>query len=180
MKILRLLLPCLVLSIISTVPATSQTQTPLDDFAWLVGGTWIAEVKPAEGKAPLRIESTCRWSENKRQIQFVTHFITPDSDIARYEGFYAWHPGKQKVAYWYTDEKGNFSEGTAAPQGEIVEFELANISATGQVMPIRSEIRREGADAYSWKAYIQKDGEWTEAVSLRYVRRKQSARVTAQ
>jgi hypothetical protein len=156
MKILRLLLPCLVLSIISTVPATSQTQTPLDDFAWLVGGTWIAEVKPAEGKAPLRI------------------------DIARYEGFYTWHPGKKKVAYWYTDEKGNFSEGTAAPQGEIVEFELANISATGQVMPIRSEIRREGADAYSWKAYIQKDGEWTEAVSLRYVRRKQSARVTAQ
>lgn len=171
----RLWLSAVLLLLMAAAPAAAQTGTPLDEFAWLVGGTWVAEVKNPEGKTTLRIESTCRWSENRRQIRFVTHFITPEKDVPRYEGFYAFHPGKKKVAYWYTDEKGAFSEGTAQSSGDTAEFELENVSPSGQTMPIRSTIWREGDDAYSWKAYVQKDGQWTEAVSLRYVRRKESA-----
>ncbi len=149
--------------------STPAQDNPLDQIGWMVGGKWVAQVKSQDG-SPLTIETTIRWADNKRSIKFLTVFRSEKETVPRYEGFYGWHPARKSLAFWYFDNRGNFTEGTARADGNQVEQEFEIIQVDGQAQKYRSRILRQGQDAYLWNLYVPKAGEWNEAMSVRYTR----------
>jgi len=163
-------------AIASRIPAQAPVVKPpetaaLDQIAWLTGGTWVAEVKDEQG-APMRIENRVRWSEHGQLIRFVTTFISHNKPEVHYEGIYAWDPVNKSIAFWYTDHKGNLTEGTASMSGDTLtqDFEIRNTN--GRNDKLRSVISRDTPDSYSWNVSSPKEGKWVEIIHLHYTREK--------
>lgn len=161
---------------VSRAPAQAPAVKPpepgaLDQIAWLTGGTWIAEVKDEQG-APMRIENRIRWSEHGQLIKFVTTFISHNKPEVHYEGIYAWNPANKCIAFWYTDQKGNLTEGTAAMSGDTLTQDFEILNTNGRNDKLRSLIVRDTPDSYNWNVSAPKEGKWVEIFHLHYTREK--------
>jgi hypothetical protein len=175
MKIRRLLCAlALVLMQVSAVPAQSQEQTenPLDQLAWMVGGKWVAEGDKGPDGKPFHAEWSCRWGANHRTLEFTVWFLTDGKLMPVYEGMYAWHPGKKKLIFVYSNNEGALTEGEAVMNGDRLEQDFHIAQIDGTVQPFRSTIVRQGADDYDWNVQRQKDGVWTVMFALKYRRTK--------
>ena len=159
-------------TLVSQTPAKLLEPTPLNQIAWLTGGTWVAEIKDPQGALATRIENRIKWSENKQLITFATTFISHNKPEVHYEGIYAWDPAKKRISFWYADKEGNLTQGVAAMTGDTLTQDFDILNTNGRDDKLRSLIVRDGTDSYNWNVSAQKDGQWAELFHLRYVREK--------
>ena len=155
-------------------PALPQqaAENPLDQLAWMVGGTWKADGEKGPDGKPFHVEWSCRWGDNHRILEFTTRFLINGRLVPVYEGLYAWHPGKKKLIFVYTDNEGNLTEGAATMTGDHLEQEFDIVGVDGVAHPYRSTIIRRGPDDYDWDVSSQKDGAWTQMFALKYKRNR--------
>jgi hypothetical protein len=151
--------------------ATPQpASSPLDDIAWMKGGTWVAEVKDKDGNVATRIETRIRGSENGHLNKFTTTFIEHNRPHLQYEGVYLYDPANKWIAFYYTDSEGNFTRGHAAFANGTLTQDFDIVHANGQADTLRSLVVRDGENAYNWDVLSKKTGDWKEIIHLRYVR----------
>lgn len=162
----------LLLSSSAQSPAPVQPTDPLASIYWLTGGTWVAEMKDAQGIVQTRIENRIRRSENGHLIKFVTTFVSHNKPEVHYEGIYAYDPASKRISYWYTGNDGDLTSGYVTADGNTFthDFDIAHMN--GKVDKLRSVIVRDGDNAYNWNVLSQKNGTWAELFHLRYVREK--------
>ena len=158
------------------VPLESQSQpvvqNPLDQMAWMVGGTWTAEGDKGPDGKPFHVESKLNWTENHRGIKFTTWFLIDGKLVPVYEGLYAWHPAKKKYAFLYTDKEGNLTEGEATVNGDRLEQEFQIVGLDGTARTFRSTVVHTAPDDYDWNVQHQnKDGDWVVMFGLKYKRK---------
>jgi hypothetical protein len=142
--------------------------SPLQPLAWLVGGTWVSNVKGPDQKVT-HVENKISWAPNHRAIEFLTRF----NGKPHYNGFYAYDAGKKTIEFFYTSSEGDLTVGTAVPDpdGKTLQqnFDLTN--AKGKVTPIHSTIERDGDNAYWFTVFLQKNGEWSPEFKILYERK---------
>jgi hypothetical protein len=146
-------------------PAEATAANPLQSIGWMTGGTWKAEAKTPDGKVTL-VESQLRWAENGQAIEFVSRF----NGSPHYSGLYCWDPSRKTIAFWYTSADGEFTQGTAKMDANVLtqEFDLYHKDGTGH--HLKSRIQRTGENSYHWNVMAEKNGTWTELIALDYAR----------
>lgn len=157
-------------------PLKPETQpaapNPLDQLAWMIGGTWTAGGDKGPDGKPFHVECKLSWSENHCEIKFTTWFLIDGKLTPIYEGFYAWHPAKKKFTFLYTDNEGALTEGEATMTGDHLDMEFQIVEVSGTAHTLRSTIVRTGPDGYDWNVRGQnKDGEWFVIFGLKYQRK---------
>lgn len=149
--------------------ASKPTESPLMPVAWLVGGTWVSDVKDPQDGSTTHVENRITWAPNHAAIQFVTDF----DGKPHYNGFYAYDSAKKSVRFFYTSEAGQLTVGTATPDsdGKTLHQEFDVIQPSGETNHIRSTIVRDGNDAYLFSVFMQQNGEWKQLFQITYKRK---------
>src|SRR5271166_1273613 len=134
------------------------TDSPLNPVAWLVGGTWVSDVKDPSDGSVTHVDNRIRWAPNQRAIEFNVDF----NGKPHYNGFYAYNPVAKTIGFYYTNSEGELTIGTATsdPDGKTLHQEFDVMHPNGETGHIRSTLVRDGNDAYSFTVFMQKDGEW--------------------
>jgi Protein of unknown function (DUF1579) len=150
----------------AATPDANQTLAPV---AWLVGGTWVADVKDSSDGSATHIENRIRWAPNHQAIEFNANF----NGKPHYNGFYAYNPSTKSVGFYYTSSEGELTIGTstADPDGKTIHQEFDMMHPGGKTGHIRSTLTRDGNDAYWFSVFMQKDVEWEEVFKIRYERK---------
>jgi hypothetical protein len=149
--------------------APSAAAEPLTPVAWLVGGTWISDVKdPSDGTAT-HVENHIGWAANHQAIEFNTDF----NGKPHYYGFYAYNPVAKTIGFYYTNSEGELTIGTATPDpdGKTIHQDFDIMHPNGSTGHIRSTLLRDGNDAYWFSVFMQKNGEWAQVFKIRYERK---------
>ncbi len=146
--------------------------SPLDPVAWLVGGTWVADIKSPDGTPDgqvTHVENNITWAPNHQAIEFVTKF----NGQPHYNGFYAYNAATKTIGFYYTSAEGDLTIGTAVPDadGKTLRQDFDLTSANGKVTHIRSTIVRDGDNAYWFTVFLQKNGEWSPEFKIHYERK---------
>lgn len=143
--------------------------SPLAPVAWLVGGTWVTDVKDPSDGSVTHVENHITWAPNHQAIQFVTDF----NGKPHYNGFYAYDPAKKSVNFYYTSESGQLSIGTATPDpdGKTLHQEFDVTQPNGITSHLRSTLVRDGDDAYLFTVFMQQNGEWKQEFQITYKRK---------
>jgi len=150
-------------------PAKSA-DSPLAPVAWLVGGTWVSDVKDPDDGSVTHVENHITWAPNHQAINFVTDF----NGKPHYSGFYAYDPAKKAISFFYTSESGQLTIGTSTPDpdGKTVHQEFDVMQPDGKTQHIKSTLGRDGSDAYDFSVFMQnKAGEWAQVFKIRYERK---------
>jgi len=149
----------------------TPAQNPIDQLAWMMGGKWTADGDKGPDGKPFHVESKFSWTDNHRGLKFTTWFLIDGKLVPVYEGIYAWHPGKKKFTFLYTDNAGALTEGEADWSGDHLEQEFQIVGVDGAAHTFRSTIVRTGPDDYDWNVRRQnKDGDWIVMFGLKYKR----------
>jgi hypothetical protein len=145
--------------------ASGQSLAPV---AWLVGGTWVSDVKDPSNGAITHVENRIRWAPNEQAIEFNTNF----NGKPHYNGFYAYNPAAQSIGFYYTSSEGELTIGTASsdPEGKRLDQDFDVTHADGKTAHLRSTLERDGKDAYWFSVMMQKNGEWAQVFRIRYER----------
>ncbi len=153
----------------SKATAPAATADPLAPVAWLVGGTWVSDVKDPSDGTVTHVENLIRWAPNHQAIEFNTEF----NGKPHYYGFYAYNPVAKTISFYYTNSAGEMTIGTATPDPDgktlLQEFDILHVN--GRTGHIRSTVVRDGNDAYWFSVFLQKDGEWAQVFKIRYERK---------
>ncbi len=149
--------------------ATNGADSPLTPVAWLVGGTWVSDVKDPSDGSITHVENRIRWAPNHQAIEFNTAF----NGKPHYNGFYAYNPVAKTIGFYYTNSEGELTIGTATPDpdGKTLHQEFDIMHPDGKTGHIRSTLVRDGNDAYWFTVFMQKNGEWAEVFKIRYERK---------
>jgi hypothetical protein len=142
---------------------------PLTPVAWLVGGTWVSDVKDPSDGSVTHVENHIRWAPNHQAIEFNTDF----DGKPHYYGFYAYNPVAKTIGFYYTNSEGELTIGTATPDpdGKTLHQEFDIMRPNGSAGHIRSTLLRDGNDAYWFSVFMQKEGEWAPVFKIRYERK---------
>ncbi len=151
-------------------PATpAATAEPLAPVSWLVGGTWVSDIKDPSDGTVTHVENRIRWAPNYQAIEFNTDF----NGKPHYYGFYAYNPVAKTISFYYTNSNGEMTIGTATPDpdGKTLLHEFDILHVNGKTGHIRSTVVRDGNDAYWFTVFTQKDGAWTQEFKIHYERK---------
>jgi hypothetical protein len=142
--------------------------SPLDPVVWLVGGTWVTDIKSPDGKTT-HVENNIGWAPNHQAIEFLTKF----NGEPHYNGFYAYNAATKKIGFYYTSSAGDLTIGTAVPDadGKTLQQDFDVTSANGKVQHIRSTIVRDGDNAYWFTVFLLKESEWSPEFKIHYERK---------
>jgi hypothetical protein len=158
-----------IVSAVCAAPITAATSASLDDIAWLVGGTWTAEWKDAQGKT-LFIDVTYRWADHRKAI---AHRIVTRGErgaTPTHEGL-AWLDGATKqLRLTEVDHNGHATTGTLTVGAGRVEIVETMVTAGGASHELRAEMLRRGSDAFTFIAYSRKGGAWVHEITFEYRR----------
>jgi len=165
---------CVVLFGFSAVAQKAEPvpTSPLEPVAWLVGGTWVTDIKSPDG-APAgqvtHVENSISWAPNHQAIQFLTKF----NGQPHYNGFYAFNAATKAIEFFYTSSDGDLTIGTAVPDpdGKTLHQDFDLTSANGKATHIRSTVVRDGDNAYWFTVFLQKNGEWSPEFKIHYERK---------
>jgi hypothetical protein len=148
--------------------AEKPAASPLEPVAWLIGGTWVSDVKDPQDGATTHVVNHIVWAPNHQAIQFVTDF----NGKPHYNGFYAYDPAKKTINFYYTSEDGQLTIGTATPDpdGKTLRQEFDSMQPNGTSSHIRSTVVRDGNDAYVFSVFMQQAGEWKQVFQITYKR----------
>ena len=143
--------------------------SPLSPVEWLVGGTWVTDVKDPRDGSVTHVENHIAWAPNHQAINFVTDF----NGKPHYNGFYAYNPATKKIGFYYTNSEGQLTIGTSTPDpdGKTIQQDFEVIQPDGRTGQVRSTLVREGNDAYWFTVLLQKNGEWSPEFKIRYERK---------
>ena len=152
----------------ASTPAKSP-EAQLTPVAWLVGGTWVTDIKSPQSGAMIHVDNHITWAPNHAAIQFVTDF----NGKPHYNGFYAYDAAKEMIRFYYTSESGQLTVGTATPDldGKTLHQEFDVTQPDGTVQHIRSTIVRDGNDAYLFTVFMQQNGAWKQLFEITYKRK---------
>jgi hypothetical protein len=146
---------------------------PLEPLGWLVGGTWVAEIKPPKGD-PLAVHMTVQWSAHKQSVLYTITFKSKESSIAQYEGMYYWHPAAKEIRLLQVDRGGQVTEGvTTIADSKWTQRNTLN-RKDGTKQEQRTELVRDGDDSFKFRAFLPKGDEWVEGLNLVYKRVKET------
>ena len=141
--------------------------SPLDPVAWLVGGTWVTDIKSPDGKVT-HVENNIRWAPDHQAIEFLTKF----NGKPHYNGFYAYNAATKTIGFYYTSSEGDLTmDGRARSRREEPAPGLRLTSASGKVTHIRSAVVRDGENAYWFTVFLESNGEWSPEFKIRYERK---------
>jgi len=165
----------LALNLLGDLTATQPRQAgpwTLDDLAWLVGGTWVAETKTAAGAAAIT-EVVYRWASARKAITYsvVRRDQATGATDTSLEGLCAWHPEQRRVVLWEVDSQGNLTDGMFGEGGHLDEVIHA---ADGTRRPVRSVIARNGDHRFLFTASIERGGKWVTVFEADYSRKSGS------
>lgn len=165
--VLALLLLC-GLSTFAQQKTEAAKGSPLDPVAWLVGGTWVTDIKSPDGKVT-HVENNIRWAPDHQAIEFLTKF----NGKPHYNGFYAYNAATKTIGFYYTSSEGDLTIGTAVPDpdGKTLRQDFDLTSANGKVTHIRSTVVRDGENAYWFTVFLESNGEWSPEFKIRYERK---------
>ena len=107
-----------------------------------------------------------------RTLHYVIHFKRGDETVTQYDGIYYWHPGRKHIAMVQVDRNGNVTESVAKVDGNTMTQENQATQTDGTTRPQRVNVTREGHDAFAFKAMVERDGQWVEAVGFKYKRER--------
>ena len=109
---------------------------------------------------------------HKQAIKYTIVFKTKDAEFIQYEGTYFWHPGAKEIRLVQVDRTGQVTEGvTTVTDGKwTAKNTLTRLDGTTQEQ--RSELKRDGDDAFHFRAMIPKGDEWVEGLNITYKRVK--------
>ena len=149
--------------------ASKSPEAWLEPVAWLVGGTWVSDVKDPQDGSITHVENHIAWAANRAAIQFVTDF----NGKPHYNGFYAYDAAKAAIRFYYTAESGQLTVGTATPDldGKTLRQEFDVTQPNGSVQHIRSTIVRDGKDTYLFTVFMQQNGAWNQLFQITYKRK---------
>ena len=149
--------------------AVKSADSPLAPVAWLVGGTWVSDVKDPQDGSVTHVENRIAWAPNHQAIQFVTDF----NGKPHYNGLYAYDPVKKSINFYYTSEAGQLTIGTSTPDpdGKTLQQDFDVMQPNGSTNHIRSTIVRDGNDAYLFTVFEQENGEWKQIFQITYKRK---------
>ncbi len=147
----------------------ASTVEPLAPVAWMVGGTWVTDVKAPSDGTVTHVENRIRWASNHQAIEFNTDF----NSKPHYYGFYAYNPVAKAISFYYTNSEGELTIGTATPDpdGKTLVHEFDIMHPDGKTGHVRSTVVRDGNDAYWFTVFMQKDGEWAQVFKIHYERK---------
>src|SRR6516162_871683 len=162
------LLPMYAVAQAQASPAKT-VDSPLAPVAWLVGGTWMTDVKDPQDGTVTHVENHITWAPNHQAIQFVTDF----NGKPYYNGFYAYDPAKQSINFYYTSEAGQLTIGTSTPDadGKTLRQEFDVTQPSGVTNRIRSTVARDGNNAYVFTVFEPENGEWKQLLQIIYKRK---------
>jgi len=148
---------------------TKSADNALSPVAWLVGGTWVTDVKNPQSGAVTHVDSHITWAPNHQAIQFVTDF----NGKPHYNGFYAYDAAAQAIKFYYTSENGDLSIGTATPDpdGKTLRQQFDITHPNGNTEHYRSTIVRDGENSYQFTVLGQHNGEWKPEFQVQYQRK---------
>jgi hypothetical protein len=145
--------------------------SPLEPLGWLVGGTWVAELKPPKGD-PLEARMTVEWTAHKQALKYAIVFKSKDAEFTQYEGTFYWHPGKKEIRSLQINRAGEVTEGaTIVADGKLLAKNMLT-RTDGTTQEQRTELARDGDDAFKFRALIPKGDEWVEGLNISYKRVK--------
>ena len=133
--------------------------------------TWAADLKGQDGRA-MRVECKFDWAGHGKALKYVIHVNTEAGSVPQYEGIYYYHPAKEHIAMLQVDRGGNVTESVVTAEGDALAQENQATTADGTTRPQRVKVTREGPDAFTFKAMVQRDGQWVEAVAFTYKRER--------
>ena len=151
-------------------PATPAASVePLAPVAWLVGGTWVSDVKDPSDGTVTHVENRIRWAANHQAIEFNTDL----NGKPHYYGFYAYNPVAKAISFYHTNSEGELTIGTATldPDGKTLHQDFDLMHTDGRTGHIRSTLLRDGNDAYWFSVFLQKNGEWKQEFKIHYERK---------
>ena len=153
----------------SQAAPAKPADSPLAAVAWLVGGTWVSDVKDPQDSSVTHVENHITWAPNHQAIQFVTDF----NGKPQYNGFYAYDPAKKTIDFYYTAENGDLTIGTATPDldGTTLHQEFDIMHPSGKTDHVRSTVMRDGTNAYLFTVFVQQKGEWKQIFQITYQRK---------
>lgn len=144
--------------------------SPLEPVTWLVGGTWVSDVKDPQGGSVTHVENNIEWAPNHQAIEFLTKF----NGHPHYNGFYAYDGATKKINFYYTSSEGELTVGTATldADGKTLNHEFGITHTDGRVEHLRSTVVRDGNNAYWFTVFLLKNGEWSPEFKIRYERKQ--------
>jgi hypothetical protein len=152
--------------------SAAAADPPLSPIAWLVG-TWTGEGKTPDGR-PATNEITYEWTANRQAIRYaLVRRVGGVTDIGL-SGLCAWHPVKKRIVFLEMDSQGSLTEGTIAVVNGVQTHDEIIYAADGSTLPVRAEVRRQGAEAFVFRALVEKGGAWVEVFQTTYVRSSKS------
>ena len=172
----RVIIAALTLSLALAGPTKSENQpaaaNPVDQLAWLIGGTWTADGDNGPDGKAFHVETVFNWAANHRGIIFTTRFRIDGKLVPVYEGLYAWHPAQKKFNFLYTDNEGAMTSGAAAWLSDTLEQDFQIVEPDGTAKTFHSTVKRTGPNQYDWNVRHQdKEGAWVPMFALTYTRK---------
>ena len=148
---------------------TNNADRSLAPVAWLVGGTWVTDVKDPSDNTVTHVENHIRWTPNHQAIEFNTDF----NGKPHYNGFYAYNPVAKTIGFYYTNSEGELTIGTSTPDtdGKTLHQDFDIMKPDGTTGHIRSTLVRDGDDAYWFAVFMQHNGEWAQVFRIHYERK---------
>jgi hypothetical protein len=166
----RLLVPA-ALAVVLVANSVRAADSPLDPLAWMVGGTWVSELKPAKGDA-IAVTMKVEWAAHKKSLKYTMYFKTKDSEFPQYDGVYFWHPGAKEIRLIQTDRSGGVTEAALTLGDGKWTQKNVYFGTDGKKHDQRAELTRDGDDSFRFRAFVPKGEEWGEALNMTYRRVK--------
>lgn len=143
-------------------------------------GKWRANIEANNGNPPMRVDVDMKWAENHRAISFEVWFTELGAKPKRapeYSGVYLYDPAKKAFMMYQVNSKGDLSTGRIEGDGKNFTQKTHVDRMNGTTQEQDSVIVfDDDKNAFNWRVSVQKDGQWVEAVKLRYERVKTSAK----
>jgi hypothetical protein len=170
---------CVLLGALAVMPATARPQetsapapNPIQQLAWLVGGTWTTREQASDGAPPLEVRLDCRWSGTKNAILFDVSFFSAGRETPQYDGMYVWHPGKGKFVLWQVNRKGEVAEGELVLNGKEMDQTARVSHPDGSAHFLKAHYTRLDDNSFRFKAFFRlaESDAWQDALDVVYKR----------
>lgn len=152
--------------------ASAPAPNPIQQLAWLVGGTWIAHEEASGGAPPPEVRLNCRWSGTKKAIFYDVSFLSGGRETPQYDGMYVWHPGRGKFVLWQVNRKGEVAEGEVVVSGKEMDQAVRISHPDGSAHFLKAHYTRLDDNTFRFKAFFRlaESDPWQDAIDLVYKR----------
>ncbi len=136
----------------------------LEPLAWLTKRCWIGTFPDGA-----TTDQHCYGWEYGDKFIWDRHVVRGSGPDYRGQTIYAWDPDQQQIVFWYWTNQGTFSTGEALIEGDVIVFPETHVGDEG-ITELRSELHREGEDAYRMAQRQKKPGaDWEDLWTITYV-----------